>query len=420
MKIAIIGFGAATIGLLTRLADSEHYIDVFERAKDIYSSSVSGIRADGKIFISEAMGGDLKVCRDLQREIVDFYLSQITISKDLIEQGSSFRSEEWFEKFYKKGFEPILSDYWHIGTDELKNVITNIYDTFKAADNVRFHFGNAISEIKIKEEKAFLNGGNEAYDLAIVAVGRTGHRLVNRMIEQLPQLVMENTKVDLGIRYELPDHVVESINREMYEFKVKYRTHTGYTARTFCNNPSGFVVMEEYEDFVTVNGHAKLNKKSTNTNFAVLVTHSFTEPFDEPVGYGSYIAKLCNILAGGKKVILQTFGDFKRTKRTKQIGRVKPTLKPDNYILGDLNLAIPGKTRNAIIEFIDKLDEVIPGLGFADNLMYGMEIKFYSNKLSNELPHLKFIGDCSGWTRSITYATAQGILLGEEILRGRE
>ena len=417
MRIAVVGFGAATIGLLSQLENTKIQIDVYEKAKDIYSTSVSGIRADGKIFISQAMGGDLQISTALQQDIVEFYLSRCNISRDLIERGSSFRSQTWYDKFYKQGFEPIQSDYWHIGTDELKNVITNIYNGYKSAKNIHFHFDSLIKDMVFKNDKACLNQIPIEYDKVILAVGRTGHGLVNHLIESHPQLIMENTKVDLGIRFELPDHLVETINKEMYEFKVKLRTGTGYTARTFCNNPSGYVVTEDYDDFVTVNGHAKLNMKSTNTNFAILVTHSFTEPFDEPVGYGSYIAKLSNILAGGRKVILQTYGDFKRTKRTKTLGRVTPTLSKDKYILGDLNLAIPGKTRNALIEFIDKLDEVIPGVAFRDNLMYGMEIKFYSNKLSNEHPVMKFIGDCSGWTRSITYATAQGILIAKEFIK---
>ncbi|MDP8211064.1 MAG: hypothetical protein RAO94_07965 [Candidatus Stygibacter australis] len=420
MRIGVVGFGAATIGLLSRLENKDVQIDVYEKAKDIYSSSVSGIRADGKIFISSSMGGDIDITETLQREIVEYYLAQCNISRDMIEQGSSFRSREWYDKFYRHGFEPILSDYWHIGTDELKNVITNIYNNFQSAGNINFHFGNLITEVRIENDKIYLNQLPIAYDKIVVAVGRTGHGLVNHLIESYPHLILENTKVDLGIRYELPDHMVEAINKEMYEFKVKLRTGTGYTARTFCNNPSGYVVTEDYDDFVTVNGHAKLNQKSNNTNFAILVTHSFTEPFNEPVGYGTYIAKLSNILAGGRKVILQTYGDFKRTKRTKNLGRVVPTLNPDKYILGDLNLAIPGKTRNALIEFIDKLNDVIPGVGFGDNLMYGMEIKFYSNKLSNDHPQLKFIGDCSGWTRSITYATAQGILMAEEFIQDNE
>jgi uncharacterized FAD-dependent dehydrogenase len=222
--------------------------------------------------------------------------------------------------------------------------------------------------------------------------------------------------VDLGVRFELPNHIVENLNREMYEFKVQLRTASGYSVRTFCNNPSGYVVTEKYEDFMTVNGHAKLNEKSSNTNFAILVTHSFTQPFNDPIGYGSYIAKLSNILAGGDKVILQTFGDFARSKRTKHLGRVKATLPQNEYILGDLNLVFPGKTCQALTEFITSLDKVLPGIAYSDNLMYGTECKFYSNKVANNLnSNILFMGDCSGWTRSITYATAHGAMLAQDI-----
>ncbi len=222
--------------------------------------------------------------------------------------------------------------------------------------------------------------------------------------------------MDLGVRYELPNHIVEELNRQMYEFKVRLKTRTGYIARTFCNNPAGEVTLEEYEDFVTVNGHAKSYKQTENTNFAILVTHTFTEPFNDPVGYGMYIAKLANILAGGRKVILQCFEDFKDSKRTKKIGRVHPTLEPKNFILGDLNLVLPRKTTESIIDFIERLDKVVPGVAAPDNLMYGVEVKFYGNKINNEFSNkLKIIGDCSGWTRSITYAAGHGYLVAQNI-----
>ncbi|MCF7919856.1 MAG: NAD(P)/FAD-dependent oxidoreductase [Candidatus Cloacimonetes bacterium] len=416
MKLAVIGFGAATIGLLRALHNSAHEIHIFEQAVDIYSSSVSGIRADGKLFVSSGMGGELELSLEQQQEVVEYYLSKANVERSRIEYGNSFGNKGSFKKFYERGFEPVLSEYWHIGTDELKNVLSNIYAEFLEFSNVHFHFSSQIRDISEKEDKIFLNGSQEGFDRLIIAAGRTGHKLVNNLIPRHPHLVLENTKVDLGIRFELPNHIVEHLNKEMYEFKIRLRTETGYTVRTFCNNPAGFVVLEKYDDFVTVNGHSKLQDKSDNTNFALLVSHTFTEPFNNPVGYGSYIAKLANILAGGEKAILQTYGDFKRTKRSKHLGRVKPTLSSDNYILGDLNLAIPGKTRQALTEFIETLDEIVPGVAYSDNLMYGMEIKFYSNKLSNEHPLIKFIGDCSGWTRSITYATGHGMQLGKELL----
>ncbi len=418
MKIAVIGFGAGAIGFLHSLKGSQHQIEVFEKAKDIHSSSVSGIRADGKIFVSADMGGDLEVELDLQNKVVDYYLSKVSCSPDKIEKGSSFTNSKYFQDFYAQGFNPIHAEFWHIGTDELKNVVTNIYEELNSYENITFHFNSQVEKINLENTAEIIlsNGKQKSFDKIIVGVGRTGHRLVKSIINNHPELIMENTKVDLGVRFELPNHIVEDLNREMYEFKVQLRTASGYSVRTFCNNPSGYVVTEKYEDFMTVNGHAKLKEKSSNTNFAILVTHSFTQPFNDPIGYGSYIAKLSNILAGGDKVILQTFGDFARTKRTKHLGRVKATLPENEYILGDLNLVFPGKTCQALTEFIRTLDKVVPGIAYSDNLMYGTECKFYSNKVANnKKSNILFMGDCSGWTRSITYATAHGVLLAQEI-----
>ncbi len=187
--------------------------------------------------------------------------------------------------------------------------------------------------------------------------------------------------------------------------------------RTFCNNPSGFVVTENYGDFLTVNGHAKMLEKSTNTNFAILTSLKFTEPFNDPIGYGSYIAKLSNLLAGEDKVILQTYSHFKESRRTKNLYRVLPTLDPKSFILGDVNLVFPRRIIESIIDFVENLDKVIPGVANNDNLVYAPEIKFYSNRLNNKsMQHIKFAGDCSGATRSIIYATAHGYLIGEAIL----
>lgn len=417
MRIALIGFGASGIGFLLKMKEANHEIHIFEKAKDIYSTSVSGIRADGKIFVSREMGGDLDIDLDIQEKVVQYYLKNTSCSDDEIEKGDSFANRDLFDEFYKYGFQPVSSKFWHIGTDELKTVLKNVFDEFSKVPNFHFHFNAEITEIKADEKfKVITHNSEFEFDKVVVGVGRSGHKLVQTLMKKHPALILDNMQVDLGVRFELPNHLVADLNREMYEFKLKLKTRTGYMARTFCNNPSGYVVTEEYEDFVTVNGHAKRFEKSQNTNFAILVTHQFTEPFNDPVAYGSYISKLTNILAGNDRVILQTFGNFKESKRTKKLYRVQPTLDKEKYILGDLNLAFPRKTTESILDFIETLDKVIPGVANPDNLMYGTEVKFYSNKLSNEIiPNLYFIGDCSGWTRSITYATAHGIILADQI-----
>ena len=414
MKIAIIGFGAASIGFIEKAGNSGHEFHVFEKSKDIYSSSISGIRADGKLFISSEMGGDIAIDTQVQRYLVDFYLDKTKNHE--YETGKSFYNSKYYQDFYRHGFQPISAEFFHLGTDQLKGVLGAIYEHFSTLKNVHFHFHSPVDSLEVVGPKVKLNGSDE-FDAAIVSVGRSGHKLIKNIIGNHPDLVLENTKLDLGIRFELPNHVVNDLNTEMYEFKVKYKSRTGYVVRTFCNNPSGYVVPEKYDDFITVNGHAKMNDKSTNTNFAVLTTVELTEPFNDPTGYGSHIAKLTNLLAGKNKVILQTYRDLKNSKRTKRVYRVQPTLPPENYILGDINLAFPRRIIESIIDFIDQLDKVVPGVASDDNLVYAPEIKFYSNKLNNSyFKNLKFIGDCSGHTRSIIYATAHGYLTGDEFI----
>ena len=417
MKIAVIGFGAAAIGFIEKMKDTNHEIHVFEKSEDIYSSSISGIRADGKLFVSKEMGGNIDIDLNLQKKLVDFYIKK-TGNGD-VETGKSFKTKEYYEKFYSHGFLPVRSDFYHLGTDQLKEVLYNIFEDFKLRKNIHFHFNQTIESVRSLNGQVIINE-KEKFDYAIVSVGRSGHKLIKNITKDSPELIIYNKKLDLGIRYEVPDHIVSDLNKEMYEFKVKYKSKTGYMVRTFCNNPSGYVVTEHYGDFVTVNGHAKLKDKSTNTNFAVLTTVELTQPFNDPTSFGSYIAMLSNLLAGEEKVILQTYAKFKESKRTKHLYRVRPTLSEKNYILGDVNLAFPRRIIESIIDFIDKLDHVIPGIAADDNLVYAPEIKFYSNVLDNSKFHnLKFVGDCSGLTRSIIYATAHGYTTAEDLLKAK-
>ncbi len=420
LKIAVVGFGAAAIGFVSDMVGKGHEIHIFERSKDVYSSSISGIRSDGKLFVSRDMGGDLDIPIEIQKSVVNYYISKLseTDRKD-VKTGTSFSKDSpFFDAFYSKGFEPVNSDFFHIGTDKLASVLKKIYDEFTSNENVKFHFGIKVDDVTVENDKVNVkaDGFEDTFDYAVIAVGRSGHSLVKHMIEKNPNLVVSDNVVDIGIRYEVPNHVVKELNEEMYEFKVRMRASTGYLVRTFCNNPSGKVVLEKYDDFVTVNGHSTSKAETPNTNFAILCSTSFTEPFNDPVGYGSYISKLGNILAGGRKVLVQTYGDFVKCKRTKRLGRVKPTLSRDSYVLGDVNLILPRRIALSISEFIQKLGEVVPGLAYSDNLMYAVEVKFYSNKLDNDqYENLKFIGDCSGHTRSITYATAHGKMIAQRI-----
>ncbi|KLO25099.1 NAD(P)/FAD-dependent oxidoreductase [Marinitoga sp. 1155] len=422
MRIAVIGFGAATVGFLKEVDTTKNEVIVFEMNKDIFSSSISGIRADGKLFVSSEMGGDLEEIlfdKKLQKEIVNYYSE---LSETEPEVGSRENIEELQKRFFINGFKLVESEFFHIGTDKLKTFLKNAHNEF-IKKGVIFKFNSFVKNIDVQEKILieYMDRKTRAelkdyYDKVYVAVGRSGFKLIDTLTKKYPDIILSNTKVDLGVRFELPDIVVKELNETLYEFKVKFKSSNGQLVRTFCNNPSGYVVTEKYADFITVNGHAIHDQKSTNTNFAILVTHSFTKPFNDPNGYGSYIAKLSNILAGGNKVILQTYGDFKKGKRTKKLWKVFPTLSNNEYVLGDLNLVFPSKTSISLIEFIDNLNQIIPGIADEENLLYGVEVKFYGKKLNNNLfENLKFIGDCSGHTRSIVHATAHGIIEAREI-----
>ncbi|KAF2956356.1 FAD-dependent protein [Marinitoga sp. 38H-ov] len=422
MKIGVIGFGAAAVGFLKEI-DSSNDVVVFEMNKDIFSSSISGIRADGKLFVSSEMGGDLEEIlfdKQLQKDIVDYYSK---LSETEPEIGSRENVNELEKQFFINGFKLVESEFFHIGTDKLKVFLKNAHKEF-VDKGIEFRFNSFVKDIEINDriKIIYLNRETreefeEFFDKVYVAVGRSGFKLIDTLSKKYPDIILSNTKVDLGVRFELPDIVVKELNEALYEFKVKFKSSNGQIVRTFCNNPSGYVVTEKYSDFITVNGHAIHDQKSTNTNFAILVTHSFTKPFNDPNGYGSYIAKLSNILAGGDKVILQTYGDFKKGKRTKKLWKVFPTLNQEEYVLGDLNLVFPSKTSQSLVEFIDNLNKIIPGIADDENLLYGVEVKFYGKKIDNELfKNLKFIGDCSGHTRSIVHATAHGILEARKLI----
>jgi len=434
-RLAVVGFGAAAIGFLEGLIETgrikDYSVSIFEKGKDHMHNTISGVRMDGKIFISKGMGGEIDIPIDVQQKVVEFYLTHSgyrptlqdrsnvieylkSFEKDgkRIEFGESFADEESYRLFYHHGFEPVKAYFFHLGTDVLKQTNNNLFKYFSSFKNIEFRFDTTVQEIEIGQKfKVFTDKGEELFDELVVAVGRSGHRLMDKIKERYPHLVRENYYVDIGVRYELPDHVMEKLF-DMYEVKVRYKARTGYMCRLFCQNPSGKVTLERYEDFTTVNGYSDTHHKTENTNFAVLVTTRFTEPFKDPTGYGKNLAKLANILAGDdRKVLLQTYGDFKDYRRTKRLGRVSPTLDESSFILGDANLVFPSKIRESLVDFIENLDKVINGVAYFDNLLYAVEVKFYSNKFSNDvIKDLHVIGDCSGWTRSIQYATSMGYM----------
>ena len=256
----------------------------------------------------------------------------------------------------------------------------------------------------------------------VIATGRSGSKWTSKLCDNLG-ISDRNNRVDIGVRFECPADIWSPITDEVYESKIMYRSaKTGCTCRTFCMNPHGEVVAENTNGIVTVNGHSYEDKKlhTENTNFALLVSHTFTEPFKDSNAYGEAVASLVNMLAGG--VMVQRFGDLLANKRTneKRLDEsfVRPTL---NATPGNLALAIPKMTLDTIIEMIYALDKIAPGTANYDNLLYGAEVKFYNsvvnvdNNFESKKKGLYFIGDCSGTTHSLSQASAEGVYVSRVI-----
>ena len=276
-----------------------------------------------------------------------------------------------------------------------------------------------------KEEDTFYletTAGQFTSDYLIAAPGRAGAEWFTEEGRKLG-LSFTNNAVDVGVRVEVPALVFKHITDEVYEAKLQYRTKQyNDLVRTFCMNPNGYVVAENTDGIVTVNGHsyADPDLQSENTNFALLVSNKFTEPFKEPHQYGKRIASFSNLLGGG--VLLQRFGDLVKGRRTNERRLAKSFTRPTlSATPGDLSLVLPKRQLDDIIEMIYALDKIAPGMANDDTLLYGVEVKFYSarmaldNHLETEIPNLFAVGDGAGITRGLSQASASGVFVAREI-----
>ena len=314
----------------------------------------------------------------------------------------------------------------HLGTEKAHELYKKIEDYIEK--EVELKFETTVKDIIIEDGKAkgiiFQSANDkdgkeeEIYAKKIVsAVGRKGAKWLDQMCKK-HKIKSELGNVDIGIRYELPDKVMEKINKYMYEGKVIARPEPFKDkVRTFCQNPSGFVAAEVYDNGLSlVNGHSYKDKKSTNTNLAILVSHHFEYPFKKPIEYGINIANNLNELGNGN-IVVQRLGDIQRGKRTwpeeLKNNSVEATLK--TAVPGDITFALGYRTMTNILEFIRKMDKVVEGFAHPDNLLYGPEIKFYSNELvvdknfQTSIENLYSIGDGGGLTTGLMMASCSGV-----------
>ncbi len=312
----------------------------------------------------------------------------------------------------------------HLGTDINYVVLESIYTYLK--DKVDFFFDTPVQTIEVAEGGYIVKCEDKSYECekCIVSVGRIGSKWMEKICREL-KIPTKSNRVDLGVRVELPANVFAHLTDELYESKIVYRTEKyGDKVRTFCMNPKGAVVNENTNGIITVNGHSYGDPalQTGNTNFALLVSKSFSEPFKDSNGYGESIARLSNMLGGG--VIVQRFGDLIRGRRSTP-GRIEeafitPTLQATP---GDLSLVLPKRLLDGIIEMIYALDKVAPGTANDDTLLYGVEVKFYNmevevdESLETLYKGLYIIGDGSGITHSLSHASASGVHVARSIAK---
>lgn len=401
--------------------------------------SGAGAFSDGKLSLYNSEDDDIYVGGNLHKyigvqktkELID-YTDKIYLEfgADSKLEGTQFVDEvkELKEKANKEGLTLIDIPIRHLGTEKAHELYKKL-ENYLEENGVDMMFQTKVEDLIIDNGKIAgvkiidLNNNSskeieEVYsDKVVIAVGRKG---ANWLVDMCEKHKIESRAgvVDIGIRYELPDKVMKKVNEYMYEGKFIGRPGPFKDkVRTFCQNPSGFVSAEVYDNNLSlVNGHSYKERKSENTNLAILVSHNFTYPFNKPIEYGRNVAKNLNELGNGN-IVVQRLGDIYRGKRTweKELenNSVKPTLK--SAVPGDITFAIGYRTMTDILQFIRTLDKVVEGFANPDNLLYGPEIKFYSNQLvidenfETSIKGLYSIGDGGGMTRGLMMASASGV-----------
>ena len=311
----------------------------------------------------------------------------------------------------------------HLGTDINNVVLENLYSALR--EKLDFFFDSPVETVEYHDPGYTVRTKDGAFHCrqCIISVGRSGSKWMESLCRSL-EIPTNSNRVDLGVRVELPAEVFSHLTDELYESKIVYRTETyGDLVRTFCMNPKGAVVNENTNGIITVNGHSYEDpaRQTENTNFALLVSKHFSEPFKDSNGYGESIARLSNMLGGG--VIVQRFGDLIRGRRSTPKRMLDSFLTPTlDATPGDLSLVLPKRLLDGIIEMIYALDKIAPGTANDDTLLYGVEVKFYnmevevSPRLETRYPGLYVIGDGSGITHSLSHASASGVFVAREII----
>jgi uncharacterized FAD-dependent dehydrogenase len=441
-QVAIVGAGPSAIfAALTLSGAGVNEIAIFERGKDIDGRKRgrgmellcgwggAGAFSDGKLTLTPKVGGFLSEVvpqtelRNLLKKADDIYIS-FGAPKE-VQGQSSDKTEALYQEAKQAELEFIPMEIRHLGTENCVPLLKRIRDAIR--DKVDVFFETPVKEILVDGGKVtgvlLQNGSRVEAQYVICGPGRAGAEWIKNEVEHLG-IPSVPSPVDIGVRVEAPASILLKLTDIAYEAKFVYYSKTfDDRVRTFCMNPYGEVVTETIDEIVTVNGHSYANRKTENTNFAILVSSTFTEPFRDPIGYGKYIARLANLL--GKGVIIQRLGDLLDGRRSTpdRINRciTQPTLT--SATPGDLSFVLPYRHLKSIIEMLEALNRITPGIYSRHTLLYGVEVKFYTNRLKlsstleTDIHNLFLIGDGAGITRGLIQASISGMIAAEEILK---
>lgn len=402
--------------------------------------SGAGAFSDGKLSLSYEVGGDLPrlLGEDFTQEMIE-YTDKIYLDfgADTKIEGVDNREEIKIirRNAIKSGLKLVDCPIRHLGTEAAQKIYKKIED-YLIEHGVEIRFGYLCRNLVIEDNRCngvilSKSGNHEDNNTEtlygehiVIATGRKGADWLEKTCEE-HGIEHQPGTVDIGVRVEVRNEIMEEVNNVLYESKlIGYPLPFGNKVRTFCQNPGGFVSQENYDnDLAVVNGHSYKSLKSDNTNLAILCSHHFRIPFNQPIEYAKKVGELANMLGDGH-ILVQRFGDILEGKRTwaEELSRsnVKPTL-PD-AVAGDITAALPYRTLVNIINFIKAVDTVVPGFASTETLLYAPEIKFYSNcismdqDLNTNIDGLHCLGDSSGWTRGLMMASLMGVLMGRRLV----
>lgn len=399
--------------------------------------SGAGAFSDGKLSLSCEVGGDLPelIGVEYAQEMINYtdgiYLEFGADTKvEGVGQGEKVKGIR--KRAIQAGLKLVNCPIRHLGTEKAQVLYRSI-EEYLEEHGVEIWFGWRCEDVLIEDGKCSgvilkKNGKAEEEEkvyseTTVLAAGRRGADWLEKICEKYGVTHKPGT-VDIGVRVEVRNEIMEDVNNVLYESKlIGYPKPFKNKVRTFCQNPGGFVSQENYEsNLAVVNGHSYKELKSGNTNLAILCSHNFTEPFNQPIAYARKVGELTNMLGDGH-ILVQRYGDILDGKRTwtEELSRsnVKPTL-PD-AVAGDITSAMPYRAMINIINFIQAVDMVVPGFASEETLLYSPELKFYSNRvkmdknLNTSVENLFCLGDSSGWTRGLMMASVMGVLLGRRL-----